>query len=243
MANEKLEKFVRESANKMGLDITRYRPERTDVGRLATMLAHHSVDCVLDVGANTGQFAQALRSADYARRIISFEPLSDAHRALTQAAAGDANWQIAPRSVVGDRAGETEIHVAGNSVSSSVLDMLDSHVAAAPESDYVGTEKVSMSTLDALLAEMQVEASRCFVKIDTQGYEAQVLDGAAATLRSAIGVQLEMSLVPLYDHQALYDELTERVRGLGFSVWAIWPALFDPASGRMVQADVTFFRS
>jgi FkbM family methyltransferase len=243
VANEKLEKFVRESANKVGLDITRYRPERTDVGRLATMLAHHKVDCVLDIGANIGQFAQALRNADYSQRIISFEPLSDANRALTQAAAGDANWEVAPRCVVGDRSGETEIHIAGNSVSSSVLAMLDSHVAAAPESDYVGTEQVPMNTLDALLAEMQVDTGRCFLKIDTQGYESQVLDGAGGTLRTAIGVQLEMSLMPLYEHQALYDELVERVRGLGFGIWAIWPALFDPTSGRMVQADVTFFRN
>jgi hypothetical protein len=49
-------------------------------------------------------------------------------------------------------------------------------------------------------------------------------------------------MVPLYRQQALYGELVERMRGLGFTVWAIWPALFDPDSGRMIQADATFFR-
>lgn len=243
MGNKSFEKFVRSSANKMGLDVTRYRPSRTDVGRLATMLAHHDVECVLDIGANTGQFAKALRAANYARRIVSFEPLSSAHRELSAAAEHDELWTVADRVAVGDVEGEIEMHIAGNSVSSSALDMLDSHVAAAPDSSYVGAESAAVNTLDTLVARYDDVTGRMFLKIDTQGYESKVLDGAAATLQAAIGVQLELSMVPLYEHQALYGELVERMRSLGFTVWAIWPALFDPESGRMIQADATFFRS
>lgn len=242
MSNESFEKFVRSSANKLGLDITRYRPATTDVGRLAAMLAHHDIDCVLDIGANTGQFASALRKAGYNRRIVSFEPLSSAHVELSEAARRDDLWTVAARVAVGDRAEEIEIHIARNSVSSSVLDMLDSHLSAAPASGYVGSERVEMNTLDALLLEYGQTAARAFMKIDTQGFEWQVLDGAAATLRKAIGVQLEVSLVPLYEQQDLFDVLAERMRSLGFTLWAIWPALFDPQSGRMIQADATFFR-
>ena len=242
MGTESFEKFVRSSANRLGLDITRYRPDRTDVGRLAAMLAYHQVKCVLDIGANTGQFATALRAANYERRIISFEPLSSAHRELSVAAEQDEQWTVADRVAVGDHSGEVEIHIAGNSVSSSALDMLDSHVAAAPESSYVGSESVATDTLDTLVAQNDDAMGRMFLKIDTQGYESKVLDGATATLQAAIGVQLELSMVPLYQQQALYDDLIERVRSLGFAIWAIWPALFDPDSGRMLQADATFFR-
>lgn len=242
MSNEKLESLVRDAANRLGLDITRYRPERTDEGRLTTMLAHHKIDCVLDVGANTGQFAGALRKAGFRGKIVSFEPLSAAHSQLREAAADDPGWEVAPRVAVGDSAGEIEIHIAGNSVSSSVLGMLDSHRAAAPSSAYVGAERTAVQTLDELVAARLDPDSRVFIKIDTQGYESQVLDGATTTLSRARGVQLELSLLPLYEGQALYDELLDRVRNLGFEIWSIWPALYDPESGRMVQADATLFR-
>ncbi|MGI9220529.1 MAG: FkbM family methyltransferase [Woeseiaceae bacterium] len=242
MANEKLEKFVRDTANSLGLDITRYRPERTEVGRLTSMLNHHEVNCVLDIGANSGQFATALRKTGYKRRIISFEPLSAAYAALIQASSPDVLWDVAPRVAVGDSAGEIDIHIAGNSVSSSLLKMLDSHVAAAPTSAYIGTERTDVRTLDDLAAQLVAADARSFLKIDTQGYEAQVLNGASETLNKVLGVQLELSLVPLYEQQVMYDELVERIRALGFEIWAIWPALFDPGTGRMVQADATFFR-
>jgi FkbM family methyltransferase len=236
------EHFVRSCANKLGIDITRYRPATTEVGRLSTMLAHHNVDLVFDVGANTGQFAIALRASGFSGIIVSFEPLSAAHAALSKASAKDESWLVAPRIAIGDRAGSVDIHIAGNSVSSSLLGMLKSHLAAAPTSDYVGSEPVQMQTLDSLAKEYCGPDARVFIKIDTQGFESQVLDGAADLLKRAAGLQLELSLLPLYESQILYDELVERVRQLGFTPWAIWPALFDPNTGRMMQADATFFR-
>jgi FkbM family methyltransferase len=242
MSNDALEKLIRRAANSLGLDITRYRPATTETGRLATMLQYQRVSCVLDIGANVGQFASGLRQAGYDKRIVSFEPLSSAHDALVKAAGSDKLWEVNSRVAVGDRKGELLMHIAGNSVSSSALEMLDSHVGAAPASTYVGSETVKMDTLDDLAGAYITASDRVFIKIDTQGFEAQVLDGAPHTLEHAAGVQLEVSLVPLYAGQVLYDALLERIHDLGFSTWAIWPALFAPDSGRMLQADITCFR-
>jgi FkbM family methyltransferase len=242
MSNETFEKLIRNSANRLGLDITRYRPGATETGRLATMLRHKQVNCVLDVGANAGQFATGLRRAGYAERIISFEPLSSAHKELCKAAESDELWEAGSRVAVGDRKGELLMHIAGNSVSSSALEMLDSHVDAAPASRYVGSESAKMDTLDNLSAPYLADSDAVFIKIDTQGFESQVLDGGPSTLERATGVQLEASLVPLYAGQVLYDELVQRMQAHGFSIWAIWPALFDPDSGRVLPADVSFFR-
>lgn len=236
------EGLIRRAANRLGIDIHRHRPEASELGRLSAMLTTHGVDLVFDVGANTGQFAQTLREAGYKGRLVSFEPLSTAHAQLLRASRGDARWEIAPRAAIGDHEGEIEMHIAGNSVSSSALGMLDSHAEAAPGSAYVGNEGVRLSRLDTLARGYLQSGTVPFLKIDTQGYEDRVLDGATDLLGKAKGLQLELSFVPLYEGQQLFDALTERLRALGFSIWAIWPGFYDPRNGRMLQVDATFFR-
>jgi len=242
MNTDNFESLIRRAANRIGIDIRRHRPEASDIGRLSLMLADQKVDLVFDVGANTGQFAQSLRKAGYTQQMISFEPLSIAHAQLLHASRNDSKWDIAPRAAIGDREGEIEMHIAGNSVSSSALEMLDTHADAAPGSSYIGSEHVPLSQLDTLACNYLKPETRLFVKIDTQGYEDRVLDGATEILREARGLQLELSLVPLYQGQKLFDDLVERLRTLGFSIWAIWPGFCEPHTGRMLQVDAIFFR-
>jgi FkbM family methyltransferase len=230
---------VRRIANFLGVDIRRHRSQHA---HLLTMLTNRRVDLVLDVGANCGQFARSLRNAGYEGRLVSFEALSTAHAELLRVSRGDARWEIAPRAAVGDHEGETRINIAGNSLSSSVLGMLDSHREAVPESAYVGSEPVRLARLDTLaLGYLQPETVP-FLKIDVQGYESQVLNGATEVLARAQGLQLELSFVPLYSGQRLFDGLTETLRALGFAIWAVWPGFCDPRSGRMLQVDAVLFR-
>lgn len=239
---EAFESLVRRAANRVGLDITRHRPATSPTGRLATMLATHRVDVVLDAGANIGQFALGLRGAGYRGRIVSFEPLPDAWRQLRHAARRDPDWEVPDAVALGATDGEVEINVSGNSVSSSILDMLHSHASVAPGSRYVARERVPLRRLDAIAADHVAPGATPFLKIDTQGYEAQVLDGAAGLLERVAGLQLELSLVPLYAGQSLHRELIDRLDAAGFDLWALWPGFTDPASGRMLQVDAAFFR-
>ncbi|MGS1126580.1 FkbM family methyltransferase [Rhodanobacter sp. UC4437_H4] len=242
MKIEGFELAVRNVARYVGIDIRRYRPKNTDLGRLALMLADQKVDLVFDVGANTGQFAKTLRAMGYQGRLVSFEPLTDAHAQLSHASRHDTEWIIAPRGAIGDQDAEINIHVSGNSVSSSALNMLDSHAAAAPESSYIGIERVQQSRLDTVAEQYMESGNTAFIKIDTQGYEDRVLDGATTLLPRVTGMQLELSFVPLYEGQKLFSDLVERLRSLGFSIWSIFPGFFEPRTGRMLQVDVTFFR-
>lgn len=242
MSSKSLESLIRQTANRFGIDIHRHHPEASDMGRLALMLAYREIDLVLDVGANTGQFAKSLREAGYTRRLVSFEPLSSAYAQLLHASRNDAQWEIAPRTAIGDHEGGIVMHIAGNSVSSSILRMLDSHTSAAPDSAYTGTEHAPLSRLDTAAKNYIKSGMAPFLKIDTQGYEDRVLDGASELLNRARGLQLELSFVSLYEGQKLFDELVERLRKLGFTIWAIRPGISDPLTGRMLQVDVTFFR-
>ncbi len=200
------------------------------------------IDVVLDVGANVGQFAGEIRTMGYTGRIVSFEPLSQAHLQLTAAAKGDAAWSIHPRCAIGNYDGTVEINVAGNSVSSSILPMTKAHTMTATNSGYVGSEPAPIYRLDTVVAPYLGAQSGPFLKIDTQGFEWHVLEGATRTLPALRGILCELSLVALYDGQHLWLEVLDRLRDDGFTLWNLQPGFADPRDGRTLQVDATFYR-
>lgn len=235
--------ILKATARKLGLDVRRFAPSSSAAAQLRAMLAWHQVNLVFDVGANVGQFGCELRRhVGYRGRIVSFEPMKAAHDALCRLAARDGAWEVAPRAAIGAAAGTIAINVSSNSVSSSVLPMLELHAKAAPDSRYGNSEQVRLAPLDALSLDYLRDDSVAFLKVDTQGYESEVLNGATRTLARAVGLQLEMSLVPLYQGQALMPGLIERVNSLGFDLWGISPTFAHGDTGRMLQVDATFFR-
>lgn len=211
--------------------------------QIVTSLRKFEIDLVLDVGANKGQFASEIRQCGYAGRIVSFEPLSQAHGELLQSSSVDPLWHAYSRCALGDHNGEVEINIAGNSESSSILPMLESHRSAAPESAYQGKETVPIKTLDAVAGQYMMDARAAFLKIDTQGFEWQVLDGARETLPHIKGILVELSLVPLYEGQHLWREVVDRLEAAGFTLWAFKPVFSDPVYGRTLQVDGVFYRT
>lgn len=211
--------------------------------QLSKGLKHHKVDFIFDVGANTGQFAKQLRDHGYVGRIVSFEPLPEAHLLLTENANTDSLWHVHVRSALGDIDGETIINVSGNSVSSSLLPMLQTHSSAAEESAYIGKVDTPIAKLDTVAVQYLSGAERYFIKIDTQGFEWQVLDGAAIILKAATGVLCELSLIPLYDGQRLWLDIVERLRLEGFVLWSMQQVFCDNPSGRTLQIDAIFFKA
>ncbi len=239
-----LKALAKRVALALGYEVRRFAVSTSQAARLRAMLESHHVNLVLDVGANVGQFGRELReSIGYRGRIVSFEPMQSAYAVLGRAAAADPLWELAPRAALGAHSGTVSLNVAGNSASSSVLGMLEAHCAAAPESRVIGTETVPLEPLDALAPRYFREDSVGYLKVDTQGYESEVLRGAAATLARVAGVQLELSLIPLYQGQALMPELMAQVQALGFELWGLAPAFVEPGTGRMLQVDATFFRA
>jgi FkbM family methyltransferase len=239
-----LKDFLR---NVFGLDVGWAKPPPPTVAQLearqiVASLRKSEIDLVLDVGANKGQFASKIRQCGYAGRIVSFEPLSQAHGELLKSSAADPMWDVYPRCALGDHDGEGEINIAGNSESSSILPMLESHRSAAPESAYQGKEVVPIKTLDAVAGKYLKDARSTFLKIDTQGFEWQVLDGARDTLPHIKGILVELSMVPLYEGQHQWREVIDRLEAEGFTLWAFKPVFSDQASGRTLQVDGVFYR-
>lgn len=210
--------------------------------RIVTTLTALGLDTVLDVGANIGQFGSALRASGFRGRLISCEPLTDAFAQLERRSANDPDWTVR-QLAVGAEPGTLEINVAGNSFSSSLLPMTRAHADAAPGSDFVGTQPVAVTTVADLARELGVDPARALLKIDTQGYESQVLDGAGPLVGQFAAVALELSFVPLYEGQRLFDDLVARLVAAGFTLYGLEPGFADPRTGRTLQCDGLFVRS
>jgi FkbM family methyltransferase len=237
----RLKELVKQGFRTLGLDVHRYVPSSLPPSEVAS-LRTFGIDLVLDVGANTGQFASAIRQGGYAGRIVSFEPLSQAHSELVLSSAADPMWDVYPRCALGDHAGEVEINISGNSLSSSILPMLESLRIAAPETVYEGKEIVPIKTVDAVAGQYLKDARAPFLKLDTQGSEWLVLDGARDTLPHIKGMLVELSLVMLYGGQHLWREVIDRLEAEGFTLWGLMPVFSDQASGRSLQVDGMFYR-
>ena len=238
-----LKKTIKKLSRSLGIDLKRYNVQTSEDARMQQLLDYHKIDLVLDVGANVGQYAKSLRDLGYSGRIVSFEPLSSAYSQLKTASKKDLLWEIAPQTAIGNQEGEIIINIAGNSQSSSALPMLDAHLESAPESAYSGSETVKLSRLDTLAKDyIKSETKSIFLKIDVQGLEKQVLEGATAILPLVKGIKLELSLVPLYEGQVLFKEMIDIIEKLGYELYGIEPGFTAEKTGRMLQMDGIFFK-
>jgi FkbM family methyltransferase len=232
-----LKELYHRPLRRLGVDVVRY-----DTGgrRLVSLLGTHGIDVVLDVGANTGQYGERLRKLGYRGRIVSYEPMAEAFALLAATAARDASWSAAHIGL-GDEDTTSVINVAANSVSSSVLPMSDDLVRMEPTTRAVREETITVRRLDSVIDDHCDPGARPFLKLDVQGFEARVLDGAAASLDRVIGLQVEMAVEPLYVGQVPMLELLGRLDAAGFRLTWIEPGFHTP-EGRMLECDGIFFR-
>ena len=230
-------------ARRFGYDLTPRRKAKGQVAQLVAVLEHFRISCVLDVGANVGQYGALLREWGYRRRIVSFEPQAEARRALERRAAAAPDWQVAPRMALGAREGEVELEVSAESDMSSILPQGALLRRLSPSSAVVRKETAPLRRLDAVAGSYLTPDDRVFLKIDTQGYEAEVLAGAAGLLERLAGIQLEMALVPLYQGERPFRATLDELAALGFEPWLFLPGYFERKLARQLQLDGVFMRA
>ncbi len=243
MAGRGWKAHLKKRLRSLGLELQRYDLDGTYSKRRRRQLESERVDLVLDVGAHAGEFAQALRHGGYEGKIVSFEPIREHYERLEALAKADRDWSC-QRTAIGDHSGEIEIYISGNDgFSSSVREMASAHETADPSSSYVGSEMVEVTTLDRLQGEILDPESRAFLKVDTQGFESEVLAGATEVLRSCRLVELELGFVELYKDQVLFQELVQRAHDAGFALTDLEPGFRDSRTKELLQMDALFIRS
>jgi FkbM family methyltransferase len=233
-------KVIRSVLNPIGYDIVKYKtswPPHIVMDHLIM----NNIRTVLDVGANTGQYSQGLRKAGYKGRIISFEPASQAYHDLKMRALRDKDWQTF-NFALGESDGFSSIHISRHSPSSSILPMTSLHLDASPGSEYTNDERIEVKALDSIYSSLGIRDENVFLKIDTQGYEKKVLNGALVSLSSIRGIQLELSANELYEGEEIYYSICKFVEEKNFRLVRIIPGFAHKGTHEMLQFDALFFR-
>lgn len=212
---------------------------------LAWLLRELEVTCVLDVGANRGQFAQRLRRGGYTGRIVSFEPVAHVAEELRRAAADDPEWHV-HQVALGQEPGGSEIHVAsGPATTSSLLEASDfgrETFAGLAEEDHV--EEIRVRRLDEVWDEAVAGLTdpRVFLKMDTQGYDLRTLRGAGARVHDIVGLQSEVSVVPIYEGMPRLPEQLTEYEAAGFEVSGMFPVTMHAPTLRTIEFDLLMVR-
>jgi FkbM family methyltransferase len=224
---------LQRTIHRAGVDIRPTRQNRDVVD----FLENRQIDTVLDVGANTGQFAASLRSLGYKNRIISFEPIKSVFETLVRRAGKDGRWG-AHNFALGATSGEAVINVSDYSVFSSMLPTTSAVTEFSASAAVTHKETIEVRTLDETVAEM---SGRIFLKIDTQGYERQVLEGGRNVLSRFKGILMELPIVQFYEGNWQFHEAVEFMASVGFIPAQIHPVNYhskDTVS--LVEVDCLF---
>jgi FkbM family methyltransferase len=185
---------------------------------LKRLLELLQINCVLDVGANRGQFASELRKIGYAGHIVSFEPLATEFAALRTSFASDPRWrgfQVA----VGAAAGTAEINVVPH------LTVVSSLLKPRHRWPNMKTEQVEVRRLQDLLPEALdgIREPRVFLKMDTQGYDLEVFNSLGSDLELICGLQSELAISALYEGMPGYLECLRTYTDAGFELFNLTP--------------------
>ncbi len=235
-----LKKELQYLIRKIGIDIQRYGISQSSDFRLNHYLNLKKIDCVLDIGANIGQYALNLRKIGYKGFIMSFEPLADAFNTLQKNSQKDKNWK-AYNFGLGDRETKQKINISKNSFSSSILDMEQEHLNADLDSEFISSEEIIVKRVDNLENEELEGFKNIFLKIDTQGYEDRILNGINKIQNKIKGIQVEMSFYSMYKKQIIFEELLSKINEMNFEIWDL-TRNFSDKKGKILQANGIFFK-
>lgn len=215
---------------------------------LRRLIRHFEVDCVLDVGANAGQYATTLRrDVRFTGTILSFEPNPAVFAKLEARAAGDARWHCF-HMALSDSDGTAPFHVMAADQFSSLNRPQDGQDDVfASRTRVERTVDVRTARLDGLWPELKARHgfARPLLKMDTQGHDRAVCAGAEGVLREMVAAQTELAVRPLYAGATGYREMIALLEGQGFLPSAIFannkghfPLLVE-MDGLFVRADLT----
>jgi hypothetical protein len=132
--------------------------------------------------------------------------------------------------------------VTKGSVNSSFLKPVERTVEQNRSSAVSEEREVKIQRLDSVIKDLGVAEQRLYMKIDTQGYEREVLHGARETLMQIDAVEVELSLVEMYEGQGLLPEVWGMLTGAGFRPAWLERGFRDPGDIWMMQVDGLFVR-
>jgi FkbM family methyltransferase len=243
---------IKRTLRHFGYDLVRYPSRETYGEHIRELLMTLDIDLVLDVGAHHGEYASLLRELGYAGRIISFEPVAANFDVIAQHCAHDPSWR-AYNLALGSEDADKSINVMSDSFLNSFLapsefglQWLDRNSDGGHRCPMIvkGVDKVTVRRLDGLFDQMLNDAGahNVFLKMDTQGWDLEVLRGADACISRIGAVQSEVPLKAIYRGMPSFIEVITECKRLGFEITGMFPVSRDTNNLAIVEFDCVMAR-
>lgn len=220
-----MKQLLRGALNKLGFDLVRTRNLHEDLSKhLVNVLTTRNIDCIFDVGANSGQYGKFLRALGYSGHIISFEPVKAVFDLLKANCDLDDKW-ICCNYALGDKNEDKVLNVYKSTVFSSFFSPTEYSKNIWHSLEHVTPETVHVFRLEDVWDELTagLGCKSYMLKLDTQGFDISVFDGARARLADISVLQSELSLIPIYEGMPKpYDVLNEFHKS-GFFISGMYP--------------------
>lgn len=242
-----LKTLLSEGAQHLGLSlIPTWRLDHLPAAEhLRRLFERYAVDLVVDVGANVGQYRDFLRlEVGFKGWIVSFEPAPDCFATLSERARSDERWQVFAKAL-GATPGSATLKVAAHSTLNSFRDPdFSATEHSAKNREVIREVSVPVGTLDSALPDLlgRFGADNPYLKIDTQGFDLEVLRGAEHCLPRIRALQFEASVVPLYQGSPNYADMLKHLTDRGLSISALFPVAHD-ADLRLLEFDCIMLRT
>jgi FkbM family methyltransferase len=223
-----LKRAIRKLVRRVGYEVvpTAFLEHHAFARHLDSLFRRLQIDCVLDVGANRGQYRDFLRDrVGFEGWIISFEPAPRAVALLRDRAASDPRWMIQGYAL-GSEEGRQPLNVMNPDFLSSFRTPDYSKVRLYTEREvFDHVEPVDVRTLDSVMGELRLRHpfNNPYLKLDTQGFDLEIIRGASSTLPAIRALQTEISVRPMYEKAPSYREMLDALTERGFDITAMFP--------------------
>jgi len=242
-----MKEMIRSLLQRLGYDIVKYKPSfvrnKMDKGAMwqeFQWMRQYQFATIIDIGANEGQFSDKMRILFPDAFIYAFEPLPGVFNALNRNFSSDSHFKSFNLGL-GDHKGEFEFSENEYSPSSSFLNMSQNHISHFEEAVKTNRVKVSVEKLDDVFQQMTVQ-DPLLIKMDVQGFEDKVISGGLETLSVARMIICELSFVELYSGQPLFENIYNKLSGLGFVYAGNIEQLRSPQTNQILQGDGIFIK-
>ncbi len=222
-------------AGSFGYEIRRKQPQQAE-----SVLSKINLATILDVGANTGQFALAAHAVHPKAVIHSFEPIPEVFAVLRNRFQANGNLH-AYNVAASDNITVADFEVNESSASSSLLALDETHKKMYPEARKTHTIKVNVTTLDRWAEDHELKRP-LLLKLDVQGNELKTLRGALTVLPHVDYVLTEINIGSMYQGQASFQEIHEVLSRFGLEFIDFFPEKRSPDTLRCLFGDALFGR-
>ena len=192
-----------------------------------------TLQTIVDIGANRGQFALAAREFSGAH-VYSFEPLPHIAEIYKKVFENDSAVKLFV-SAIGPESKNQEIHISARDDSSSLLEIGKSQSELFPGTYEIGTMEIHVGRLTDFIKKNDI-IGPALLKLDVQGFELSALKGCQDLLFSFQYIYCECSFVELYKNQSLAYEIFDFLNGYGYKISGVYNPFYN-REGKCIQAD------